>query len=97
MVEVDAQGDTFVDFCSHNARQWVFKKNQHKIQAVPDGLKDVNLDTWPTFCSWHVFFMFLLVCVLLFVWFGSSSVDVRLGIFGSSCSAGKTINGKAWK
>mmetsp|Transcript_105103 Transcript_105103/g.250198 ORF Transcript_105103/g.250198 Transcript_105103/m.250198 type:complete len:373 (+) Transcript_105103:44-1162(+) len=47
VVEVDAQGDTFVDFCSHNARQWVFKKNQHKIQAVPDGLKDVYLEIVP--------------------------------------------------
>eukprot|EP00913_Durusdinium_trenchii_P032935 g30832.t1 len=48
VVEVDADGDTKVDFPCHDARQWVFERNQHKLHLEKDlEPKEVFLEIVP--------------------------------------------------
>ncbi|CAE7398874.1 unnamed protein product, partial [Symbiodinium pilosum] len=48
LLKVDDQDDAFLEFSAHDARQWVFKKNRHKLKRLPDSeAKDVYLDIVP--------------------------------------------------
>ncbi|CAE7365766.1 unnamed protein product [Symbiodinium natans] len=48
LVKVDEHEDAFVEFALHDARQWVFQKNRHKLRRVADSdAKDVFLDIVP--------------------------------------------------